>query len=144
MALVRINKEEKNIFATLSFNREAVFDDNGRIVGAQITGVIAMRDYYDSIDFIESERFILDGVEIYKEGFGSNEYPIYYYFTAEKLDVKPDTLHEDIRWLIEEELIEGEKEGKEWYHAYLIEEGLEEARKLAMKYKEEEGSEDEE
>ena len=40
--------------------------------------------------------------------------------------------------------VEGEKEGKEWYHAYLIKEGLEEARKLAMKYEEEEGSEDEE
>lgn len=144
MALIRVNKEDKNLFGALTFDREAVMDpDTGKIIGTSINGILAIHDYIDDIYEIESERYLLKNVSVYKESFGSNEYMILYHFIAEDLKIKEDMLDDDIKWLIEEESIEREIKDREWYHAYALREAYAEAEKLAQKYKEREEEENE-
>lgn len=144
MALIRVNKEDKNLFGALTFDREAIVDpDTGKIIGTSINGILAIHDYIDDIYEIESERYQLRNVSVYKESFGSNEYMILYHFIAEDLKIKEDVLNEDIKWLIEEESIEREIKDREWYHAYALREAYAEAEKLAQKYKEREEEENE-
>lgn len=144
MALIRVNKEDTNLFGALTFDREAVVDpDTGRIVGSSINGILAVHDYIEDIETIESERYLLKNVSVYKESFGSNEYMILYHFIAEDLTVKEDVLDDDIKWLIEEESIEREIKDHEWYHAYAVREAYAEAEKLVQKYKEREEEENE-
>ena len=73
MALIRINNEEENLLGAVSFDREAVYGDDGRVKGMAISGILAIHEYVDEINAIESERYKLDDVEVYKESFGSNE-----------------------------------------------------------------------
>ncbi len=144
MALIRVNKEDKNLFGALTFDREAVVDpDTGKIIGSSINGILAIHDYIDDIYEIESERYLLKDVSVYKESFGTNEYMILYHFIADDLEIKEDVLDEDIKWLIEEESIEREIKDREWYHAYAAREAYAEAEKLAQKYKEREEEENE-
>ena len=144
MALIRVNKEDKNLFGALTFDREAIVDpDTGKIIGTSINGILAIHDYIDDIYEIESERYLLKNVSVYKESFGSNEYMILYHFIAEDLKIKEDVLDEDIKWLIEEESIEREIKDREWYHAYALREAYAEAEKLVLKYKEREEEENE-
>ena len=144
MALIRVNKEDTNLFGALTFDREAVVDpDTGRIIGSSINGILAVHDYIEDIETIESERYLLKNVSVYKESFGSNEYMILYHFIAEDLTVKEDVLDDDIKWLIEEESIEREIKDHEWYHAYAARDAYAEAEKLVQKYKEREEEENE-
>lgn len=144
MALIRVNKEDTNLFGALTFDREAVVDpDTGRIIGSSISGILAVHDYIEDIETIESERYLLKNVSVYKESFGSNEYMILYHFIAEDLTVKEDVLDDDIKWLIEEESIEREIKDHEWYHAYAARDAYAEAEKLVQKYKEREEEENE-
>lgn len=144
MALIRVNKEDTNLFGALTFDREAVMDpDTGRIIGSSISGILAVHDYIEDITTIESERYLLKNVSVYKESFGSNEYMILYHFIAEDLTVKEDVLDDDIKWLIEEESIEREIKDHEWYHAYAARDAYAEAEKLVQKYKEREEEENE-
>lgn len=144
MALIRVNKEDTNLFGALTFDREAVVDpDTGRIIGSSISGILAVHDYIEDIETIESERYLLKNVSVYKESFGSNEYMILYHFIAEDLTVKDDVLDDDIKWLIEEESIEREIKDHEWYHAYAARDAYAEAEKLVQKYKEREEEENE-
>ena len=137
MALIRINKEEENLLGAVSFDREAIYGDDGRVKGMSISGILAIHEYVDEINAIESERYKLDDVEVYKESFGSNEYTILYYFTAEHLDIKPDNVNDDIKWLIEEDTIAEEIKNREWFHAYVYNDAYKEVEKLADKYKKE-------
>ena len=144
MALIRVNKEDKNLFGALTFDREAVMDpDTGKIVGTSINGILAIHDYIDDIYEIESERYLLRDVSVYKESFGSNEYMILYHFIAEDLKIKEDILDDNIKWLIEEESVEREIKDREWYHAYAARDAYAEAEKLVEKYKEREEEENE-
>ena len=137
MALIRINNEEENLLGAVSFDREAVYGDDGRVKGMAISGILAIHEYVDEINAIESERYKLDDVEVYKEAFGSNEYTILYYFTAGHLDIKPDNVNDDIKWLIEEDTIAEEIKNREWFHAYVYNDAYKEVEKLADKYKKE-------
>ena len=144
MALIRVNKEDKNLFGALTFDREAIVDpDTGKIIGTSINGILAIHDYIDDIYEIESERYQLRNVSVYKESFGSNEYMILYHFIAEDLKIKEDMINEDIKWLIEEESIEREIKDREWYHAYAARDAYAEAEKLVKKYEEREEEENE-
>ena len=69
---------------------------------------------------------------------------ILYYFTAQDLTVKPDNTDDNIKWLLEEDMIAQEIKDREWYHAYLQKDAYKEVEKLAEKYKLEEGDKDEE
>lgn len=143
MALIRVNDKDENLLGALSFDREAKYDKYGGIVDVTIKGILAIHDYEDEIKIIESERYRLDDVEVYKESFGSNEYMILYSFTAGKLTIKPDNVDDNIKWLIEEDTIAEEIKAREWYHAYLRKDAYKEVEKLANKYKVEEGDKNE-
>lgn len=143
MALIRVNDKDENLLGALSFDREAKYDKYGEIVDVTIKGILAIHDYEDEIKIIESERYRLDDVEVYKESFGSNEYMILYSFTAGKLTIKPDNVDDNIKWLIEEDTIAEEIKAREWYHAYLRKDAYKEVEKLANKYKVEEGDKNE-
>ncbi len=122
LALLRVNGENKNMFGALTFDREAVMDpDTGKLLGTSINGILAIHDYIEEIHTIESERYLLNDVTVYKESFGSNEYMILYHFIADDLEIKD----------------------REWYHAYAAREAYAEAEKLAQKYKEREEEENE-
>ena len=137
MALIRINNEEENLLGAVSFDREAIYGDDGRVKGMGRSGILAIHEYVDEINAIESERYKLDDVEVYKESFGSNEYTILYYFTAGYLEVKPDNVNDDIKWLIEEDTIAEEIKNREWFHAYVYDDACKEVKELADKYKKE-------
>ena len=135
MAVIKINNDSNvNIYGRLSVDREAVFNEEGQMTGTQVTGMLAVHEYIEEITEIESERFIIKNVNVVKESFGSNEYLILYYFIADDMDVKPDTLNDDIKWLMEEEMIREEMKEREWYHAYLYNEAIKEVEKLVLEY----------
>lgn len=53
----------------------------------KIEGVFSTHLYFDDIEKLETNRFELIDVEVYKEVFGSDDYNILYYFTAKDLEV---------------------------------------------------------
>lgn len=141
MAVIKINNDSNtNIYGRLSVDREAVYNEKGEMTGVQVTGMLAVHEYFEEITEIESERYLVKNVNVYKESFGSNEYLILYYFIADDFDVKPDTLNDDVKWLMEEEMIKEEIKEREWYHAYLYGEAIKQAELLAKQY---EGGEEE-
>ena len=135
MAVIKINNDSNtNVYGRLSVDREAVYNEEGQMTGTQVTGMLAAHEYFEEITEIESERFIVKGVNVYKESFGSNEYLILYYFIAEDFDVKNDNLDDNIKWLMEEEMIREELKEHEWYHAYLYNEAIKHAEELVKEY----------
>lgn len=135
MAVIKINNDSNtNIYGRLSVDREAVYNEKGEMTGVQVTGMLAVHEYFEEITEIESERFIVKNVNVYKESFGSNEYLILYYFVADDFDVKQDTLDDNVKWLMEEEMIKEEIKEREWYHAYLYPEAIKQAELLAQEY----------
>lgn len=135
MAVIKVNNDNNvNIYGRLSVEREAAYNEEGEYVGLQITGVLAVHEYIEEITEIESERFIIKGVNVYKESFGSNEYLILYHFIAEDMDIKPDNLDDNVKWLMEEQMIREEMKEKEWYHVYLYNEAIKEAERLIKEY----------
>lgn len=135
MALIRVNGKEENLLGAVSFDRQMAYSEAGEPTGMVISGLLAVHEYIEEIYEIESERYLLTDVSVYKESFGSNEYMILYYFTAKDLTVKQDVVDEDIKWLIEEDTIAEEIKNREWYHAYVRTEAYKEVEKLAEKYK---------
>ena len=135
MALIRVNGNEENLLGAVSFDRQIAYDEAGEPTGMIISGLLATHEYIEEIYEIESERYLLEDVSVYKESFGSNEYMILYYFTAKDLTVKQDVVDDDIKWLIEEDTIAEEIKNREWYHAYVRTEAYKEVEKLAEKYK---------
>lgn len=60
----------------------------------EITGSLVTSYYTQDITKLETCRFILDGIEVYKEEFGSREENIVYRFNAEYARVKYQTAFE--------------------------------------------------
>ena len=56
------------------------------------------------------------------------------------MDIKPDNLDDNVKWLMEEQMIREEMKEKEWYHVYLYNEAIKEAERLIKEY---EGGEEE-
>lgn len=82
MAKIIINNENE-VNGKLSISRRLVSNDN-----IEVTGQLATHRYFEEIDYIESERYILTGVKIIEEEFGSNDFDILYTFKAKYLDIK--------------------------------------------------------
>lgn len=70
------------------------------------TGSLAVHEYIEAIDKIESSRFSLDGVDVYREVFGTNDFNVLYQFqlTDEgNFSVKNETLSkEEIESILKE------------------------------------------
>jgi hypothetical protein len=52
-----------------------------------ISGQLATHKYFEEIFQIETDRYILKGVDIIQEAFGSEDFDILYTFTAKDIDV---------------------------------------------------------
>lgn len=78
--------------------------------GFIIAGVFASHLYYEDIKSLESNRFKVSGVQVYKESFGSDDYNILYHFIADKFILK-DAMQDGIGFILyskEMEMIENE------------------------------------
>lgn len=61
-------------------------------------GKLALHQYIEEIEKIESNRYLLTGVDVYKEVFGTNDFNILYEFTLTEegeFTVKDETLSEE-------------------------------------------------
>jgi hypothetical protein len=67
--------------------------------GFVIAGVFASHLYYEDIKSLESERFKISGIQVYKESFGSDDYDILYHFIAEKFVLK-DAMQDGIGYIL--------------------------------------------
>lgn len=97
MAQIKINKEVF-INGRLSVSRAKDESNNNEII---VVGILSTHDYLEEINTIESERLFLDGVDVYQEDFGSNDYNIKYSFKAADLIIKPDYVPDECKVLIE-------------------------------------------
>lgn len=78
--------------------------------GFIIAGVFASHLYYEDIKSLESNRFKVSGVQVYKESFGSDDYNILYHFIADKFILK-DAMQDGIGFILyskEMDMIENE------------------------------------
>jgi hypothetical protein len=92
------------VFGELSISRDLTMDDQGKL-SISTSGAVSMHDYFEEINSIESDRYIVKGVEVIHEGFGSNDLRIAYTFKASELIINGG------RRLIDgPELIDAEKE----------------------------------
>ena len=91
-------------------------------------GILSTHPYFEDIHTIETERYLLTGVEVQQEDFGSNEYNIKYTFTVEDLIVKDDYIPEECKYLIENEMYSDED--NELFHSFNWEEGIDRYNEL--------------
>lgn len=129
MAKIKIN-DTQVVNGKVSASRTLNQEKNGFI----ITGVLATHLYIEHISRIECNRYILKNVEVYEESFGSDDYDIYYHFTANSLSLKDEMidgvgtiLYGKEMKMIEDEMYKDEHPilgaiGKEYKDMYIDEE----------------------
>lgn len=100
MAKIKINKEHI-VNGKLSISRTLNETKDGFI----ITGVLATHLYLEDIKSLESSRYIVKDIEVYQESFGSDDYDIYYNFTAGVFKLK-DVIKEGIGTILYSDEIE--------------------------------------
>lgn len=93
MAKIVINEELK-VNGKLTFSRELreeEYQDKEGVMKTrrffQISGVLATHLYFDEIHQLDTNRFSLYGVEVYREDFGSDDYNIIYSFVARDIEI---------------------------------------------------------
>lgn len=113
MAEIKVNTEKfVNGRLTIAREKRQVSNEESQIL---IKGLFTTHEYFEEIHTLESERYLLQGVEVIKESFGSNDYDIGYEFLIGNLIVKEDYIPNEIKELIE--AIEYENENKEYFHS---------------------------
>lgn len=126
MAKIIIN-DNKKIKGRLSVIRKK--DEDGNI---SVSGGLLTHRYIDSIEKIETERYMIEDVDVHTEEFASNEYYISYEFTAESIEIKgldglnsnETNLPQEIENEIESKLEQEEKNElfhKEVYERWILE-----------------------
>lgn len=61
------------------------FDENSKL---HIEGSMATHFYVEEINTLETSRFLIRGINVQEEVYGSEDYDILYNFTASFLDIK--------------------------------------------------------
>lgn len=126
MAVIKINADRfVKGKVSISRKKDELIDGKNAIT---IYGILVTHDYIEQIDIVETERYYLDGVDVYQEDFGSNDYNIVYYFKADNLAIKEDYIPDEVKYVIEDELYKDENE--EFFHADNWEYGLERYNEL--------------
>lgn len=123
MAQIKINKEKFvegkfTVKQKLVESEELVPDGSGNMVPQQkvvIVGIFSTHDYIEELDTIESERYLIQDINVYEETFGSNDYEISYEFVAGSLTVKEDYVPEKVKIVVEADLYQDEN--KEYFHS---------------------------
>lgn len=80
MKTVIVNNSHE-IVGKFSVYREKV-DDKIVVIGALQTP-----SYIEELHSLKSDKYFIDGIDVHKESFGSEDDQIIYEFTAEELDV---------------------------------------------------------
>lgn len=61
-----------------------------------IEGQLITHGYHEVIDCLETNRYVLDDINVYQEKFDANDYNIVYLFTAESRQIKGGITNLDI------------------------------------------------
>ena len=86
MSKIKITKEDGNellIKGRVSFTAEKT--ETGELL---IEGKLTTHYYIEDISKIETYRYILNGIDVYREDFGTNDLDILYVFTCKDYEVK--------------------------------------------------------
>lgn len=59
-------------------------NEEGKIV---VSGSLATHYYFEEIETLRTHRLVLEGIEVYEELYGSDDFDIVYNFVANSLDV---------------------------------------------------------
>lgn len=74
-----------------SWSIEKSLNSHGGVDIVAIDGALTSKcGYLPEITQIENERYVLAGVNVYKESFGSEEDDMVYYFHAKTYGMRPD------------------------------------------------------
>jgi hypothetical protein len=87
MANIKINNKLE-VKGRLSIVRG--IDKAGATPEIVVSGQLATHKYFEEIFQIETDRFLLKGVEIIQESVGSEDFDIFYSFVAKSLEFKGD------------------------------------------------------
>lgn len=96
--------KEMKVNGHVTFEMEKVYSQELEDDIVITRGKLAIHEYIEDISMIETDRFILMGVDVVKEVFGTNDYNILYEFelvTETGFKVKPEYLTEEQRKSIE-------------------------------------------
>lgn len=90
MANIKIttgNNKVKKVKGRLTFETKLIEDEEGKkeIV---VQGQMTTHRYFEEIKKIETSRYILKGITVYNEVFGSEDFKILYNFVAEDYAIK--------------------------------------------------------
>ena len=113
MAQIKINKD-RFVEGKFTVKQRLVEDEkgNGNVV---VHGIFSTHDYIEELNTLESERYLLLGVKVFEETFGTNDYEITYEFTAESLTIKDDYVPDKVKAVVEADLYQDET--KEYFHS---------------------------
>lgn len=113
MAQIKINKD-RFVEGKFTVKQRLVEDEkgNGNVV---VHGIFSTHDYIEELNTLESERYLLLGVKVFEETFGTNDYEITYEFTAESLTIKDDYIPDKVKAVVEADLYQDE--AKEYFHS---------------------------
>lgn len=105
MAKLKIRNEQYedfNVNGKMTFKVSKVLNEEG---DEQMVcfGQLATHKYFETIQEIETDRYILRGVEVTDETFGTNDFNILYEFEAQDWEVKEEYLSEETIEMIEKE-----------------------------------------
>ena len=113
MAQIKINKD-RFVEGKFTVKQRLVEDEkgNGNVV---VHGIFSTHDYIEELNTLESERYLLLGVKVFEETFGTNDYEITYEFTAESLTIKDDYVPDKVKAVVEADLYQDV--AKEYFHS---------------------------
>lgn len=113
MAQIKINKD-RFVEGKFTVKQRLVEDEKGND-NVVVHGIFSTHDYIEELNTLESERYLLLGVKVFEETFGTNDYEITYEFTAESLTIKDDYVPDKVKAVVEADLYQDEV--KEYFHS---------------------------
>ncbi len=122
MAKILITKGNEEVIETqgkMTFETIKKYDEEGDVYFETI-GQLAIHEYIDDIASIESARYLLKGVDVYREVYGTDDFNILYEFTLiDGMDVivKESSLDKKKIELLKEKEYSNE-DCKEWEGEY--------------------------
>lgn len=90
MAQIKITTSDRktlNVKGRLTFTTELLKDETG-MEYIRVEGQMVTHKYIEDIFKIETHRYLLSNIEVYKETFGSDDFNILYEFTAKDYTIK--------------------------------------------------------